>query len=105
MFEERYSLVAMKNGSVGSETSLPVTSGGSTENISLNVERHSIVRCEDPDCPDYGKLIEVFDGVYCKFPFHMERVDGYLYHIQINNEYGKFGLTRKELNTFMAGIL
>lgn len=104
MFEEKYSLVAMKNGSVDLETSLPETSGENMESMLL-LEKYRIVECEDSDCPDYGKLIEVFDGIYRGFPFHMERIDGVSYNLQIKNNIGIFGLTRREVNKIMSGPL
>lgn len=99
-----YPLV-MKNGSADLVTNSPETSGENTESILLHLERHGAVRCKDVDCPDYGKLIEVFDGVYRGVLFHIERIDGESYNVQINNKYGRFGLTRRELNRFMAGLL
>lgn len=97
--ESNYQL-ATKNGSAVLGMNSRVSSGGNTHVIV--VSNHKVI-CNDPSCPDFGKLIEVYDLKINGYSLHIEKVDT-KYNVLLNEKFSAFAITEHQKNMLLGRL-
>lgn len=97
--ESNYQL-ATKNGSAVLGMNSRVSSGKNTHVIVI--DNHRVI-CNDRHCPDFGKLIEVYDLKINGHLLHIEKVET-KYNVLLDKRFSAFAITEYQKNMLLGRL-